>query len=80
MKTIHVRYYAVLREQRGRSEEPVKSAAADVGDLYDELRRKHGFGLTREHVKAAVNGEIGGWDAGLKPGDSVAFFPPMAGG
>ncbi len=80
MKTIHVRYYAMLREARGCAEETIRTAAATADELYGELRARYGFRLPREHVKAAVNGEIGSWDVGLKSNDSIAFFPPMAGG
>ena len=80
MKTIHVQYYAVLREARGCADETVKTAAATAGDLYDELKERHGFRLRKELVKAAIDGEVRGWKVVLKTGDHVAFLPPVAGG
>jgi sulfur-carrier protein len=80
VKTIRVRYYAFLRESRGQAEEAVKTDASSAGVLYDELRARHSLRLGRKHVRAAVNGEILGWQAALNEGDTVAFFPPVAGG
>ena len=53
MKTVRVRYYAMLREQAGGDEETIAIPAA----LFEELRRKHGFTLPAElidEVKARV--------------------------
>ena len=36
MTAVHVQYYAVLREQAGRSEEHVVTAAATPAALYEE--------------------------------------------
>ena len=34
-----IQYYALMREQAGRSDETVETAAATPADLYAELRR-----------------------------------------
>lgn len=80
MKTIHVRYYAILREERGCASETVRTAAATAEDLYEELRRRHGFRLPAGKVKAAVNDEVRGGSGAIRDGDAVAFLPPVAGG
>ena len=42
MKNITVHYFAILREQRGLTEEKLATAAATPTALYDELRLRHG--------------------------------------
>jgi len=80
MKTVHVRYYAVLREQRGVPEERVLTRAETPDALYQELRQRHGFSLAQNKVRAALNGEFAAPGAILKEGDQIAFLPPVAGG
>jgi molybdopterin converting factor subunit 1 len=79
-KTVRVRYFAALRDQRGRDEEEVTTAAATAGALYDELRRSHGFTLAPDRLRVAVNDEFRPWTTQLRDADSVVFIPPVAGG
>ncbi len=79
-RKIRVQYYAVLREQAGRSEEELLTSAATPADLYAELKRHHSFALAREQLKVAVNCEFADWSAALQDDDSVVFIPPVAGG
>jgi molybdopterin converting factor subunit 1 len=80
MKTLRIRYFAILREQRGLAEEKLATTAATAADLYAELRGRHGFGLEAKSLRAAINEEFVAWTAALRDGDSVAFIPPVAGG
>jgi sulfur-carrier protein len=80
MITLHVRYFALLREQRGRSEETLSTNAADAATLYAELQAAHGFTLPVNRLRAAVNGEFAAWPAPLTDGDQIVFIPPVAGG
>lgn len=80
MKRIHLQYFAVLREQAGRSEETLETEASDPGQLYEQVRASHGFTLPRSMLRVAVNDEFRDWDAALAPGDRVVFIPPVAGG
>ena len=77
---IKIQYYALLREQAGRSEETLETSAGTPADLYGELGARHGFTLPREQLKVAVNGEFSDWLRKLGPGDVVVFIPPVAGG
>jgi molybdenum cofactor guanylyltransferase len=77
---LKIQYYALMREQAGRSEESLESSAATPADLYDELARRYGFTLTREQLKVAVNSEFSDWSRRLTAGDAVVFIPPVAGG
>ena len=75
-----VQYFALLREQAGRSQETLETQAATPADLYAELRARHPFTLSREQLKVAVNGDFSDWSRRLAAGDSVVFIPPVAGG
>lgn len=79
-KTIHIEYYAILREQRGISSEALTSAAETAGALFDELRTEHGFTVTPDMLKVVINEEFCAWDAPVSDGDTVVFIPPVAGG
>lgn len=79
-KSIQVLYFAILREQRGASRETRTTAAGTVAELYEELRGQHGLRFPAEHLRAAINDEFTPWTTPLKPGDVVAFIPPVAGG
>ena len=79
-KGLRVEYFAVLREQAGRREELLDSRAQTAAELYEELRARHGFHLSRAQLKVAVNAEFSDWNAALKHGDTVVFIPPVAGG
>ena len=79
-KTVRVQYYAILREQAGRSEETLDTSAATPADLYAELQQRHPFQLAPAQLKVALNSEFGDWQTPLKHGDTVVFIPPVAGG
>ncbi|HET9694238.1 MAG TPA: MoaD/ThiS family protein [Steroidobacteraceae bacterium] len=80
MKRIHLQYFAVLREQAGRSEETLDTPAASPADLYEQVRTAHGFTLPRTMLRVAVNDEFRDWNTALANGDRVVFIPPVAGG
>lgn len=80
MPTIRVQYFAILREQRGISEEQLMTAATSPGALYEQLRAIHRFTLPVERIRTAVNDEFVAATAALRDGDHVVFIPPVAGG
>lgn len=80
MPEITVRYYAVLRQQRGVSEETVATDAATPAALYAALQAAHGFTLSPATLKVAVNDEFADWSVPLADGDQVVFIAPVAGG
>lgn len=77
---LKIQYFALMREQSGRSEETVETLASTPADLYAELKARHGFTLPREQLKVAVNSEFAPWSRRLAAGDAVVFLPPVAGG
>ena len=79
-KTVRVQYYAILREQAGRSEETLDTSAVTPAQLYAELQQRHPFQLAPAQLKVALNSEFSDWQTPLKHGDTVVFIPPVAGG
>lgn len=77
---LKIHYYALMREQAGRSEETLETSAATPADLYTELAARYGFTLSREQLKVAVNSEFSDWSRKLAANDAVVFIPPVAGG
>ena len=79
-KTISVRYFALFRENAGIGEEVIESSAETAGDLFAELKNRHGSSEPLGHCKVAINDEMADWEAPLSDGDTVLLFPPVAGG
>jgi molybdenum cofactor guanylyltransferase len=77
---LKIQYYALMREQAGRSEETLETQAPTPADLYEELVARYRFTLSREQLKVAVNSEFSDWSRTLSSGDAVVFIPPVAGG
>jgi molybdenum cofactor guanylyltransferase len=79
-RRLNVRYFALLREQAGRSAEVVDTTARTPQELYEQLRAQRGLQLAPESLRVAVNDEFGDWRQPLAEGDTVVFLPPVAGG
>jgi molybdopterin synthase sulfur carrier subunit len=79
-------YFAWLRERVGIAEEtlsPPESVitAADLVIYLSGLDARHASAFKdRETVRCAVNQEFADPATVLRPGDEVAFFPPVTGG
>ncbi len=80
MITLHIQYFAILREQRGLTQETLVTSAATPTALYEELRARHGFTLPADRVRAAVNDDFVPGTHSLRDGDRLVFIPPVAGG
>ena len=78
--TVRIRYFAILREERGREEEALTTGAASAAELYDELRARFSFSLPADRLRVACNGDFVPWSRPLRDGDLVVFIPPVAGG
>ncbi len=79
-RPVTLRYFAILREQRGLEAETVNTAAQTPRALYREVADAHGFTLAAERVGVAINNAFATWDHPLAAGDTVVFIPPVAGG
>ncbi len=84
--TLHILYFAWLRERVGVSEERVTlpDGIATVGGLVAWLRARSpghaaAFAVPRT-VRCAVNQDFAAPEDPVRPGDEVAFFPPVTGG
>ncbi|HSG91312.1 MAG TPA: MoaD/ThiS family protein [Pseudomonadales bacterium] len=87
MSVLEVRYFASLREFVGAEREQVvvTDGGVTLPELLDHLRVVHGDDLvdrlTGPGVRIAVNDTLQeGAPALLRPGDVVAFLPPVTGG
>jgi molybdopterin synthase sulfur carrier subunit len=82
---ITVRYFALLREQRGRESEVLTWDDAEPtvgrlrGHLADRVPAIAEF-LRGTTLLVAVNREYAVADTVLRDGDEVALFPPVSGG
>ena len=80
MKSLHIEYFALLREERGCRRETVRTNAVSAVDLYRELQTRHVFSTPADRLKVVINNEIRSWNSLLKEGDTVSFIPPVSGG
>ncbi len=80
MKQVQVKYFAAFREAAGRGEERVETDASTLGELYTELKARHGFVLNADQLKVAKRLQIVDLAAPLENGDEIVFIPPVAGG
>ena len=79
-KLVHIRYFALLREERGVAHESVRTRSKTARQLFDELCQEHCFSLGQDRLNVAVNEEFANWDTKLNHEDTVVFIPPVAGG
>ena len=79
-KTIELAYYALLRQQRGVSNEKRATTAITARELYLELKTEFGFELQVEDLKVAINGDFTDNDMPIHDGDTIVFIPPVTGG
>ena len=80
MKTIKVRYFAMFRENAGRSEESLQLDGDTTRDVFEATRDRHGSSEPMGHCKVAINDEMADWSSVVSDGDTVLLFPPVAGG
>jgi len=83
---VRLLYFAWLRERIGLGEEEARPPAevTTVAGLVEWLRGRGpgyeaAFGTTAS-VRCAVNQDFADPGAAVRPGDEVAFFPPVTGG
>ena len=75
--TIHVRFFASLREETGiNSKEVDADGLKNVRDLWVLLTNKP----LDDTTLIAINKTYSGPESRVKDGDEVAFFPPITGG
>jgi molybdopterin synthase sulfur carrier subunit len=76
--SVHVKYFASLRETIGRSHDDVpftnKTTVEEIWNLATENMQRP------ERLLVAVNQEYASFAKEVRDGDEVAFFPPVTGG
>ncbi|ANQ84730.1 molybdopterin converting factor subunit 1 [Azoarcus olearius] len=82
---VKILFFASLREALGTASESytLPAGGLTVGTLRAELalRGERWQALAPgRNVRAAVNQRMAGPEVELRPGDEVAFFPPVTGG
>lgn len=84
MPTVHVRFFASLREALGPGERVDLPAGSTVGSLRALLQARGGRHAEvlapGRAVRTALAQVLCGDDAVLEDGAEVAFFPPVTGG
>lgn len=83
--TIKVLYFASVREAIGLAAEDVALpvGVATLGELRDYIATRGAPWdvLTRtKNLRGAIGQQMKSFDASIKDGDEVAFFPPVTGG
>ena len=80
-RPLHVRFFAILREQAGCSICDASSAASDANQLYAELQQRFpGLVFPVHLLRVSINERYAPMDTALHAGDRVVFIPPIAGG
>jgi len=83
---VKVLYFASIREKLGRGAEEIELPAgiATVAGLRAHLQARGGAWAEAladsRLLRTAVNQDMAPPAAAIKPGDEVAFFPPVTGG
>ncbi len=77
--TVHVKYFASLRETMGRAQDEITldNDSSTVEDIWNQATQN----LSRpDNILVAVNHEYSSLSQEIHDGDEVAFFPPVTGG
>jgi sulfur-carrier protein len=84
MLTVHIKYFASIREATGVISETLETNTTTLAGLRDELAAREGaWGAALERgrvVRMALGQIMSDESALLRDGSEVAFFPPVTGG
>ncbi len=79
-KLIKVRYFALLREERGLEFEELETTASTLNELYQELTNRYRFSFETTGLAVSQDDTFAAWSDSLIDGATVVFIPPVAGG
>ena len=79
---VKVLFFGRLKDLVGRAEDSIEFPdAATIEQLFTLYTARHPeLANYRSSVVASRNQEFAAWDTPLRPGDEVAFLPPVSGG
>ena len=77
---VTVRYFAVLRDQAGVSEEQIETESVSARQLIDELIRNRKLSLPSPLIRPAVDNRFVEDNFSLTDGCEIVLIPPVAGG
>ncbi|MBP7860840.1 MoaD/ThiS family protein [bacterium] len=80
IKHIKVRYFALLREERGLDLEEIDTTAHTLEQLYKELANRYRFSLEANSLAVSQDDNFAAWGDSIKDGSTIVFIPPVAGG
>ena len=80
MKTVHLQYFAILKEKRGEARETLQTEANTAAELYQDLKSRYHFPLSVDRLRVAINEEFSDMDTTLQENDEIVYIPPVAGG
>jgi len=80
MTSVTVKYFAALREAALIPEATISTQALTYRGLYRELARQYGFSLPEAAIRVAIDDDFADLDDDIRPGVTVVFIPPVAGG
>ena len=80
MISVTARYFALFREQVGAESEAWTVEPCTAGELFVRAANKYSFLDGTARCKVAINDDLADWSTPLRDGDTVLFFPPVAGG
>lgn len=80
MKSISIRYFALLREERGTDSEDLTVDCHTYRDLYEHLKEKHKLSLSSQMIQVAVDDEFCRMSDPVREHAKIVFIPPVAGG
>ncbi len=79
-KTIHLLYFAGLRQLTKIGTETIETEAETAQDLFFEIEKKYNLDFPKDFLKVAINENYQGFSFQLQNNDKVVFIPPVAGG
>jgi len=80
MIKVRVEYFATFKEQSGCDFEEIATESKSVMQLFEFISKKYNFSDSVKNCKVAINGNLVDWSSNISKGDTIFFFPPVAGG
>jgi len=80
MKSINIKYFAMLRDKTQIESESLELELNTYKDLYLMLSEKYDFDLDETLIQVAQDNKFVSMDSPIKNQATIAFIPPVAGG